>query len=95
MGVTARALSVPPIWIAAFVGAVLVGLFAGDKYLTWLPVVAAVCVLVTFAVQLALQSKEGLVTRIIASIGGVLAILAIASAVLILLHPGSLGRLLA
>lgn len=90
---TARSLSVPPVWLAALVGAALVGAFAGERFLTWLPVVAAICVLVTFAVQLSLQSKEGLVNRIIASIGGVLAILAVATVVLILLHPGSLGRL--
>lgn len=90
---TARALSVPPIWIAAFLGAVLVGLFAGDKFLTWLPVVAAICVLVTCALQLALQSKEGLVTRIIASLGGALLVLGIATVVLVLLHPASLDRL--
>ena len=80
-------------WLAAIVAAVLVGVFAGDSFLTWIPVVAAGIVLLTFVVQLRLQRKEGLVNRIIASIGGSLAILAVATVVLILLHPGSLGRL--
>ena len=91
---SARSRSVPPIWLAALLGAVLVGLFAGDRFLTWIPVVAAVAVLLTFVVQLSLQRKEGLVNRIIASVGGVLVILAATTVVLVLLHPASLDRLL-
>jgi len=91
--VTWRSRSVPPVWLAALVGAVLVGVFAGDAFLTWIPVVAAGTVLLTFVIQLSLQRKEGLVNRMIASIGGSVAIVAAATVVLILLHPGSLGRL--
>ena len=82
-------------WLAALAGAVVVALFAGEDFLTWIPVVAAGAVLLTFLVQLALQRKEGLVNRIIASLGGVLVVLGVATVVLILLHPGSLGRLFA
>ena len=89
-----RSRSVPPIWLAALAGALLVGVFAGDRFLTWIPVVAAAAVLLTFLVQLSLQRKEGLVNRIIASVGGVLVILGAATVVLVLLHPGSLDRLL-
>lgn len=71
----------------------LVGVFAGNAFLTWIPVVAAGAVLLTFVIQLSLQRKEGLVNRMIASLGGSVAILAVATVVLILLHPGSLGRL--
>lgn len=91
---TARAFSVPPVWLLALAGAIVVGVVAGDAFLTWLPVVAAVCVLVTFGLQLALKIKEGLVLRILASIGGVLAILLVATIVLSLLHPDALGRLI-
>lgn len=87
--------SVPPVWLAALAGAVLVGVFAAERFLTWLPFVAAAAVLLTFVIQLSLQRKEGLVDRIVASIGGVLVILGLATVVLSLLHPGSLGRLLA
>ena len=80
-------------WLAAIVAAVLVGAFADDAFLNWIPVAAAGVVLLTFVVQLSLQRKEGLVNRIIASIGGSIAVLAVATVVLILLHPGSLGRL--
>ena len=90
----ARSRSVPPIWLAALAGAVLVGVFAGRDFLTWLPVVAAGSVLLTFAVQISLRRKEGLVDRIIASLGGMVVILAIATGVLVLLHPASLDRLL-
>lgn len=91
---SARSRSVPPIWLVALVGTILVGVFAGEAFLTWIPVVAAFAVLLTFVVQLSLQRKEGLVNRIIASVGGVLVILGIATVVLVVLHPGSLDRLL-
>lgn len=80
-------------WLAALAGAILVGVFSGEQFLTWIPVVAAGALLLTFVIQLSLQRKEGLVNRIIASVGGVLIILGVATVVLILLHPGSLGRL--
>ena len=80
-------------WIAALAGAVLVGVFAGERFLTWIPVVAAAVLLLTFVIQISLQRKEGLVDRIVASVGGTLVILGVTTLVLILLHPGSLGRL--
>jgi hypothetical protein len=81
--------SVIPVWVLALAGAVLVGVLVPRESvlgssLTWLPIVLAGCVLVTFAIQLALQRKEGLVTRLMASLGGALVILAIATAVLAL-----------
>lgn len=86
--------SVPPVWLAALAGGITVGAFAGDAFLTWIPVAAAAAVLFTFVIQLSLQRKEGLVNRIIASVGGVLVILGATTVVLGLLHPGSLDRLL-
>lgn len=82
-------------WLAALAGAVLVGVFAGERFLTWIPVVAAAVLLLTFVIQLSLQRKEGLVDRIVASIGGMLVILGVTTVVLIVLHPDSLGRLFA
>ncbi len=75
--------SVVPVWLLALAGAVLVGVLLAPS-LTWLPIVLAVCVLLTFAIQLGLQRKEGLVTRIIVSIGGALVIVGFATAVLAL-----------
>ena len=75
------------VWIAATLGAVAVGLFAADSFLTWLPVVLAGCALLTFVVQLALKRKEGLVTRMIASIAGAVVIIGLATLVLAVVHP--------
>jgi hypothetical protein len=79
--------SIIPVWSATLVAAVVVGIAAGSAFLTWLPVVLAGAVLLTSAIQLVLRRKEGLVTRMIVSIGGALVILAITSVVLVLVHP--------
>jgi len=79
-----------PVWLTTLVLAVLVAVFAGERYLGWLPLVLAFAVLLTFAIQLILSRKEELVTRMIFSIGGALAILMVATGVLWLLSPGPL-----
>ena len=81
--------SVIPVWVIALGGAILVGVFAPRSSdtggpLAWLPIVLAGSVLVTMAIQLALQRKEGLVTRMMASLGGALVICAVASGILLL-----------
>ena len=77
--------SVVPVWVAAVLGAVAVGLFATRSSLTWLPVVMAGAVLLTFCLQLALRRKEGLVSRMVASIGGALIVLVLATGILALI----------
>jgi hypothetical protein len=82
--------SVIPVWVVALGGAVVVGVFAphgsdAGGSLTWLPIVLAGSVLITMAIQLALQRKEGLVVRMMASLGGALVICAVASGILLLL----------
>ncbi len=76
--------SVIPVWVVALVGAIVVGVLAASTALTWLPIVLAGCVLVSFVIQLALQRRDGLVTRMLASLGGALVILAVATAILAL-----------
>jgi hypothetical protein len=76
--------SVVPVWVIALVGAVMVAVFAASSSLIWLPIVLAGSVLVTMAIQLALQRKEGLVTRMMASLGGALVICAVATGILAL-----------
>ena len=81
--------SVVPVWVVALVGVIAVGVFAPHESgagasLTWLPIVLAGSVLVTMAIQLALQRKEGLVTRMMASLGGALVICAVATGILAL-----------
>ena len=81
--VTSRLSSIIPVWVVAIVGAVLVGLIAtpAGTY-RWLAIVLTVVVLLTFIIQLALPSKEGLVMRMAASIGGSVILLAVATAIL-------------
>lgn len=81
--------SVIPIWVVALAGAVVVGVLAPHNggivaALTWLPIVLAGSVLLTMAIQLALQRKEGLVSRMMASLGGALVICAVATGILAL-----------
>jgi hypothetical protein len=71
--------------VVAIVGAVLVGTLPHPTGIYgWLSIVLVVSVLLTFIVQLALPSKEGLVIRTAASIGGAVILLAVATAVLVL-----------
>jgi len=78
--------SVVPVWVVALAGAIVVGMVAAPASLTWLPIVLAGSVLVTMAIQLALQRKEGLVIRVMASLGGALVICAVATGILALLR---------
>jgi hypothetical protein len=75
--------SVIPVWVLVACGALLTGLLSQpDYYFTWLPIVLAAATLLSFCIQLALVQKEGLVNRMMASLGGSLVILAAASAIL-------------
>lgn len=76
-----------PVWLLTLAAAIVVGVLAGAAYLTWLPIVLAGVLLVTFTIQLTLQRKEETVTRMVFSIGGALVILLGATVVLALLHP--------
>jgi hypothetical protein len=77
--------SVLPVWLLAIAGAIVVALLLPrDQYLTWVGIVLAGAVILTFAIQLAIQRKEGFVVRTMASIGAAVT-LAIASGVLALL----------
>ncbi|GAA2072034.1 hypothetical protein GCM10009840_00710 [Pseudolysinimonas kribbensis] len=78
--------TVVPVWVVALAGAVVVAVIAPGRSLVWLPIVMALCVLVTIAIQLGVQRKEGFVTRLILSFSGALVIVGLATAAL------SLGR---
>jgi hypothetical protein len=83
--VTSRLSSIIPVWVVAIVGAVLVGVIASPSGIyRWLSVVLGIVVLLTFVIQLALPSKEGLVLRMAASIGGAVVLLAVATGILVL-----------
>ena len=75
--------TVIPVWVLVIVGAVLIGLLAPpEQYLVWLPIALAGGILTTFCLQLAIVRKEGLVMRVIASLGGSVVILGLATAIL-------------
>ncbi len=74
--------TVVPVWVLALAGAIVVAIVSPGSGVIWLPIVMAVCVLVTIAVQLGVQRKEGFVTRLIASFAGALVITGVATALL-------------
>jgi hypothetical protein len=83
--VTSRLSSIVPVWVVAIIGAVLVGVISTPTGIyRWLSLVLAVTVLLTFIIQLALPTKQGLVLRMAASIGGSVILLAVATGVLLL-----------
>ena len=75
--------TVVPVWLLTVIAAVLIGLLSpAGQFLTWLPIALAAAVLLTFCLQLATLRKEGFVNRVMASLGGSVVILGIATAVL-------------
>lgn len=81
---TRRWVSVTSVWFASLAGAVAVGLFTpAAQFFTWLPLVLALVVVMTFAIQLSLQNKVGLVSRIAMSLGGALVILMVATLIML------------
>lgn len=74
--------SVVPVWIAAVVAAVIIGVLSlPEQRIAWVGISLAAAIIATFVIQLAIQRKEGYVVRAMASIGGAIVVLGIASAV--------------
>ncbi len=74
--------SVIPAWLLVVVGALLVGFLSPRAdAIGWLPVVLFGGVIVTFAIQIGVDEKVGLVNRVMVSLGGSVIILAVATAV--------------
>jgi drug/metabolite transporter superfamily protein YnfA len=74
------------VWVLVAVLAVVGGLFLPpEQRLTAIPLLFAGAILTTFVIQLAIQRKEGFVTRVMASIGGAVIILAVATVVVLVL----------
>ncbi len=70
-----------PVWALAIVGVVLVAVFEADRYLHWMPLALAGCVLLTFGIELVISQTRGAVSRMSTALGGALVILAVATAV--------------
>lgn len=78
--------SITPVWLLVALAAVLtLTLVPVDQHLLWLSLTMAVAIILTFGVQLTLDRKPGLGNRLMASFGGALLILAIATGVSALL----------
>ncbi len=71
-----------PVWVVVAAAAIVVAVFV-PRELWWgiLPVIAGGAMLLTFAIQVSLQSKDGLVTRMLVTVSGVFVLLAAASLV--------------
>ncbi|PRY64075.1 hypothetical protein B0I08_1147 [Glaciihabitans tibetensis] len=83
---TYKVASIAPVWIFAIAGSILVGILSpADEYFTWVSMVFAVATIAAFGIQLFVPVQEGLVMRLMASVGGTVIILALATAVLALL----------
>jgi len=70
-----------PVWLAVVAAlAVVVALVPLAGWWSLLPAIAAGAVLLTFVIQVSLQSKDGLVSRMLVTVSGVVVLLLIASA---------------
>lgn len=82
-----KAGTVLPVWVLTVLAAVIIGVASPrDEYFVWLSVALSAAVVVTFAVQLSTLTKDGFVDRVMASIGGAVLILGVATGVLVLLR---------
>ncbi len=74
--------SVLPVWVASLAAAVVIAVTsAPGTAVTWLAIALAGAVIATFFIQLGIQRKEGFVVRAMASIGGSVVVLAVASGI--------------
>lgn len=78
--------SVVPVWVLAIASAVVIAVVVPrEQYLTWVSIALAGALIVTFAIQLSIQRKDGFVLRAMASVGVSVLILAVASGIVALL----------
>ena len=76
-------LSIITVWVLTTVGGILVAVLTPrDEYFTWIPIVLAGAIILTFCIQLGIQRKEGFVSRVMASIGVSVLVLAVISGAL-------------
>ena len=75
--------SIVPVWILVITATVIVALLTTDfAFFTWLPIVLAASIILTFCIQLGLRRKEGFNGRLSLGTGGSLVIVAVAALVL-------------
>lgn len=75
-----------PVWVTVVAALVIVALVVPSaQWWPALPVIAAGAVLLTFLVQVSLQTKEGLVGRMLVSVSGIVLIVAVASGLMLII----------
>lgn len=75
--------SVGVVWLIALILGVLIGVLSDlEQYASWLSLALGVCVLASFAAQLATQQKDGFVNRLAATLTGSFVILGMTGAIL-------------
>lgn len=75
--------SILPVWILVALATVIVAVATtGFDYFTWLSIVLAASIVLTFCVQLSLQRKEGFNGRLNLSAGGALVIVVVGALIL-------------
>ena len=80
---TLKLASIIPIWLLVIAASIAVALLSpGFEFFTWLPIVLAAAVILTFCVQLGISRKEGFNGRLALSTGGALLIVAVVAAIL-------------
>ena len=80
---TLKLASIIPVWILVALATVLIALAtSGFEFFTWLPIVLAAAIVLTFCIQLVLRRKEGFNGRLALSSGGSLVIVAVGALVL-------------
>ena len=80
---TLKLASIVPVWILVLAATVIVAIATpGFEFFTWLPIVLAASIVLTFCVQLGIRRKEGFNGRIILSASGALVIVTVAALIL-------------
>ena len=80
---TLKLASIVPVWILVLAAAVVIAVATpGFEYFTWLPIVLAASIVLTFLIQLSIRRKEGFVGRLSLSGLGALVILTVVTVVL-------------
>jgi hypothetical protein len=81
--VTLKLASIVPVWILVLAATLTVAaLTEGLTFFTWLPIVLAASIILTFCVQLGIQRKDGFNDRLALSAGGAFVIVATAAIIL-------------
>ncbi len=84
---TLKLASIVPVWILVALATLIVALATpGFAFFTWLPIVLAASIILTFCIQLSLQRKEGFNGRLTLSTTGALVIVAVGALILWLIR---------